>query len=141
MIEETIKELYLPDAKKAYAALKKLMAMSMESDAVYPYFDTFVDMIRNASNSYIRTRGLRLMAYNAKWDHEHKMQSYIHEYLAHIEDDKPITARQCIQDSVLIARYHPELVETILHALQSYHKIYEESMQSLIYKDRKKQSE
>ncbi len=60
------------------------------------------------------------------------------EYLRHIEDEKPITSRQCIKDTVIIAKNKPELIETILEALEKFDKIYEDSMQSLIYNDRKK---
>ena len=62
----------------------------------------------------------------------------IYRWLTHIEDEKPITARQCIKDSVIIARYKPELSSMIIDALETYHKIYQDSMQSLIDKDRQK---
>lgn len=37
------------------------------------FFDKFVDMMNNKTNSFIRTRGLRLIAYRAKWDNENKI--------------------------------------------------------------------
>ena len=52
---------------------------------------------------------------------------------------KPITARQCIKDVVIIAKYKPELIDVILEALVKYEKIYDDSMQNLILKIGKKQ--
>ena len=137
-IEAAVSLLTGADNKRAYQALKDLIAVSEESDAVYPYFERFVQMMREPDNSYIRTRGLRLIAYNAKWDTENKVNGVIHEYLSHIEDEKPITARQCIKDTALIARYKPELIDSILAALEKIGRVYDESMQSLVYKDRQK---
>lgn len=124
--------------KQAYKALKELLVVSEESNQCYPYFDRFVEMMNNQEHSYIRTRGLRLIAYNAKWDIDNRVNDIIYDWLKHIEDDKPITARQCIQDTPIIAKYKPELIDIILEALEGYQKIYDESMQHLIYKDRQK---
>ena len=95
-------------------------------------------MMNNQDNSYIRTRGLRLIAYNSRWDVDNQVNNIIHEWLKHIEDVKPITARQCIKDAIIIAKNKPELVDEILDALEAFHTIYDESMQNLVYKDRQK---
>ena len=137
-IETAVSLLTDTDNKRAYQALKDLIAVSEESDAVYPYFERFVQMMNDPGSSYIRTRGLRLIAYSAKWDADNQINGIIGEYLAHIEDEKPITARQCIKDTVLIARYKPELIDTILAALDKVDRIYDDSMQSLVYADRQK---
>lgn len=137
-IENQIDMLTCLDNKQAYKALKEVLVISQKSNVIYPYFDRFVEMMNNKDNSYIRTRGLRLIAYNAKWDTQNQVNRIIESYLKHIEDDKPITARQCIKDTVIIAKYKPELVDTILNALATMNKIYDESMQSLVYKDRQK---
>lgn len=126
------------DNKIAYNTLKELIKISEKSDALYSYFDKFIEMMNNKDNSYIRTRGLRLIAYNAKWDTENKVNLIIEQWLAHMEDEKPITARQCIKDTVIIAKYKPELIDMILESLEKINKIYDDSMQSLVYKDRKK---
>ena len=97
--------------------------------------DRLSDML-DSDNSYIRTRGLTLLAYNAKWDKDYKIDEIIEKYLKHITDVKPITARQCIKLLPLVATYKPELKNDILFAL---HKadicVYEDSMQPLVYKD------
>ncbi len=95
-------------------------------------------MMNNQNNSYIRTRGLRLIAYNTKWDIHDQVNSIIEEWLKHIEDEKPIVARQCIKDTIIIAKNKPKLIDIILDRLEKMNKIYDNSMQSLVYKDRQK---
>lgn len=137
-IDKQVDQLLRGDHKQAYQALKELLVISEASNEVYAYFDKFVAMMRQEANSFIRTRGLRLIAFNAKWDEKNKVNDIIHEYLNHMEDEKPITSRQCIKDTVIIAVYKPELIAIILESLETFHTIYAESMQSLIYEDRQK---
>ncbi|MEY8391987.1 SufBD protein [Lachnospiraceae bacterium 45-W7] len=97
--------------------------------------DRLSDMLDN-DNSYIRTRGLTLIAYNAKWDKNYKIDEIIDKYLKHITDVKPITARQCIKLLPVIAKDKPKLRNDILSALQKANIcIYDDSMQALVYKD------
>lgn len=97
--------------------------------------DRLSDML-DSDNSYIRTRGLTLLAYNAKWDRDYKIDEVIDKYLKHITDVKPITARQCIKLLPIIAKHKSELKNDILSALHNADiSIYEDSMQSLVYKD------
>ena len=127
--------LFNKDNNRAYACLQQLQRLSEESNAVYPYFDTLPDML-DSDNSYIRTRGLLLIAANAKWDIDHKIDEIIDVYLKHIEDVKPITARQCIQVLPEIARYKPDLAEIIRNALlQANTGQYKNTMQPLVQKD------
>ena len=134
-IAETFELLFDKNNNIAYRALQNLQKESQETDCVYPYMDRLSDML-DSDNSYIRTRGLTLLAYNAKWDKDYKIDEIIDKYLKHITDVKPITARQCIKLLPLVATYKPELKNDILFAL---HKadicVYEDSMQSLVYKD------
>ncbi|MEG0452414.1 MAG: hypothetical protein RR428_00725 [Coprobacillus sp.] len=134
--ETQIEMLICSDNKRAYNELKELLLICEHSNDLYMYFDKFVDMMNNKTNSFIRTRGLRLIAYNAKWDKENKVNSIIEQWLRHMEDEKAITARQCIQDVIVIAKYKPELLDVILNALESFDQIYDDSMQKLVYKDR-----
>jgi len=123
------------DNKNAYQCLKQLENESFQSDAVYPFFDVFADMLNN-ENSYIRTRGIILIAINAQWDSDYKIDEIIDKYLMHIIDDKPITARQCIKVLPVIAKYKPDLRQDILNALYRANPTrYKESMQSLVLKD------
>lgn len=134
-IEETFELLFDKNNNVAYKALQELQKESEETDCVYPFIDRLSDML-DSDNSYIRTRGLTLLAYNAKWDKEYKVDEIIDEYLKHITDVKPITARQCIKLLPIIAKHKPELKNDILSALNKANIcIYDYSMQPLVYKD------
>lgn len=130
-----VHSLFKKDNKKAYACLKQLLSASEKGSSVYPFFDTFTGMIDN-DNSYVRTRGLLLIAANAKWDADNKIDEVIDKYLCHITDDKPITARQCIKALPSIAKHKPDLVVVIRTALTKANPgRYVGSMQSLVCKD------
>ena len=132
---EAFELLFDKDNKTAYKALQELQKESEETDHVYPYMERLSDMLES-DNSYIRTRGLTLLAYNAKWDRANKIDEIIDGYLEHITDVKPITARQCIKLLPMIAKDKPELKEDILSALHRADvSFYEDSMWPLAYKD------
>lgn len=134
-IAATFELLFDKNNNIAYKALQELQKISEETDKVYPYMDRLGDMM-DSGNSYIRTRGLTLLAYNAKWDKAHKIDEIIDSYLKHITDAKPITARQCIKLLPMIAKSKPDLKDDILLALQKADvSIYADSMQPLVYKD------
>lgn len=134
-IQELVYGLIDKNDKYAYQCLKQLESESMKSDIVYPYFDSFAEML-NDSNSYIRTRGIILIAANARWDKDYKIDEIIDSYLKHIMDDKPITARQTIKVLPVIAKYKSELIDDICNALyQANFQKYTSSMQPLICKD------
>ena len=123
------------DNTSAYRCLKQLETISEDSNAVYPYFDVFSEMLDDA-NSYVRTRAIVLIAANAKWDVDNKVDEIIEEYLKHIMDERPITARQCIKLLPVIANHKPELADCICKALHSANpQMYPSSMQPLVSKD------
>lgn len=133
-IAETFELLLDKNNNVAYKALQLLQKESEERNCVYPYMHRLSDML-DSENSYIRTRGLTLLAYNAKWDKDNKIDEIIDKYLKHITDIKPITARQCIKLLPIIAEYKPELKNDILSALHKANiSIYGDSMQSLVHK-------
>ena len=134
-IAETFELLLDKNNNVAYKALQLLQKESEERNCVYPYMHRLSDML-DSENYYIRTRGLTLLAYNAKWDKDNKIDEIIDKYLKHITDIKPITARQCIKLLPIIAEYKPELKNDILSALHKANiSIYGDSMQSLVHKD------
>ena len=134
-LDETFERLFDRDNTTAYEALKELQRASEETDGVYAYMDRLGEMLKS-DNSYIRTRGLTLIAYNARWDKNFKIDEIIDEYLKHIVDVKPITARQCIKLLPIIAREKPELKMDILTALQKADiSRYKDSMRGLVYQD------
>ena len=134
-IAETFELLFNKNNNVAHKALQELQKQSEETDCAYLYMDRLINML-DSDNSYIRTRGLTLLAYNAKWDKDYKIDEVIDKYLKHITDVKPITARQCIKLLPVIAKHKPELKNDIFSALHSADiSTYEDSMQSLVYKD------
>lgn len=134
-IVEWVHMLRCPDNREAYRALQSLQEASELGNAVYAYIDAFIEMMRD-SNSYIRTRGLTLIAHNAKWDEEGKIDGIIDEYLDHATDDKPITARQCIKSLPKLAEAKPNLMPHIASSLrQTDISQYADSMKSLIQND------
>lgn len=134
-IAETFELLFDKNNNVAYKALQELQKESEETDCVYPYMDRLSDML-DSDNSYIRTRGLILLAYNAKWDKDYKIDEVIDKYLKHITDVRPITARQCIKLLPIIAKYRQELKNDILSALHKADiSVYDDSMLPLVYKD------
>ncbi len=134
-VQELVYGLKNKNDKYAYQCLKQLESESIQSDSVYTFFDIFATMLADV-NSNIRTRAILLIATNAKWDKDYKIDEIIGSYLKHIMDDKPITARQTIKVLPTIAKYKPDLIDDICTALHKANpQIYKSSMQSLINKD------
>lgn len=134
-VVEIFELLFDKNNKVAYKALLELQRESEKSNCIYPYMDRLSSMLDN-DNSYIRTRGLTLIAYNAKWDTNYKIDEIIDKYLQHITDVKPIVARQCIKLLPIIANHKPELRNDILSALHKANIcIYDDSMWPLVCKD------
>lgn len=134
-IAEWVHMLRCPDNREAYRALQSLQEASELDNAVYAYIDAFIEMMRD-SNSYVRTRGLTLIACNAKWDEEGKIDGIIDEYLGHITDGKPITARKCIKSLPKLAEAKPNLMPHIASSLrQADTSQYTDSMRPLIQND------
>lgn len=117
-IQELVSGLRDRNDKYAYQYLKQLELESLNTDVAYPYFDLFSAMLDDP-NSYIRTRGILLIAANAKWDRDYKIDEIIDRLLKHIMDDKPITARQCIKSLPTIAKHKPDLKDDICNALRT----------------------
>lgn len=134
-IAELVDLLESNDETKAYQCFKALEKESTEESSVYPFFDLFVEMTED-DNSYIRTRGLLLIAANARWDVDNKIDEVIDSCLKHISDEKPITSRQFIKALPSIVKWKPDLRECIVEALRKANPgVYKESMHSLVAKD------
>lgn len=134
-IEKLIGSLSDKNDKAAYESLKQLLAESEKTNKVYLYFDALAEMI-NAEHSYYKTRAMLLIAANARWDTNNKIDEIIDIYLKHIMDEKPITARQIIRALPDIAKYKPDLHKDICAALEKANpEKYPITMRSLIQKD------
>ncbi len=106
------------DDKLRYPAFLLLKSRSQCANDVYPFFDVFADKLRS-DNSYQRSIGLMLMAQNAKWDTLGKLDTAMDDYLNCVNDEKPITVRQCIQALLNIIPYKKNLHNQIAKALMN----------------------
>lgn len=110
--------LSLKDDKIRYQAFLMLQYRSRQCDDVYPFWETFQTKMKS-DNSYQRSIGLMLIAENTKWDVENKLDNSIDEYLNLLNDEKPITIRQCIQSLSRIVPYKLNLYDKVVRALLS----------------------
>lgn len=101
-----------------YFSLLLLQYRAQEHDDVYSYWDIFRGKLKS-ENSYQRSIGLMLIAENAKWDTEHRLDEMIDLYLSFCDDEKPITVRQCIQNICKIVPYKKHLYSKIVDKLIS----------------------
>ena len=123
------------DAKDAYAFARQVTEESRASDAWYPCFDRFAALLPH-KNSLVRNRAISILSANARWDREGKFNALLDDFLSHVTDVKPITARQCVAALPEIAEAKTELIPRIRAALeQADLSRYSDSMQPLILKD------
>lgn len=135
MKENIAAKLTAKDDKYACALADKIIAESQETDEWYEYFDDFASLL-NHPKSLVRNRVLHILAANAQWDEENRFDSIISEFLSHITDEKPITARQCIKALAQVGLAKPQYVPLLLSRLQSADlSKYKDSMRPLIEKD------
>lgn len=121
--------------KDTYAFTQQIVEESQVSDAWYSCFDRFAELLRH-KNSLVRNRAIAILATNARWDREGKFDALLDEFLSHVTDVKPITARQCVSALPEVAEAKPELIPHIRAALeQADLSGYPDSMQPLILKD------
>jgi hypothetical protein len=117
-ISQLVEWLSLKDDKVRYRAFLLLQSRSINTEDVYPYWDVFQSKLKS-ENSYQRSIGLMLIAENAKWDKDKKIEKVIDEYLELLNDEKPITIRQCIQSLQKIVPYAVNLNQKIASKLIS----------------------
>lgn len=123
------------DDKAACAYAEKIISESRETDAWYNCFDEFASLL-NHPKSLVRNRAINTLAANAKWDDENRFDGILQNYLSHITDEKPITARQCIKALAEVGQAKPQYIPEILSALQSADlSRYKDSVRPLIERD------
>lgn len=135
MKTELIAALTAKDDKYACACAEKIISESRETDEWYEYFDAFAALL-SYPKSLVRNRALYILAANVQWDDEGRFDAVLPEYLSHITDEKPITARQCVKALAEVGRAKPQYVPAILSALRAADLSgYRDSMRPLIEKD------
>ena len=129
------RKLIAKDDKYACALADKIISESQETDEWYEYFDDFASLLDHPK-SLVRNRVLYILAANAQWDEENRFDSIISDFLTHITDEKPITARQCVKALAQIGLAKPQYIPMILSALRAADlSKYKDSMRPLIEKD------
>ena len=135
MDKELIEKLTSKDNQSACDFTGVILTESYESDKWYNHFDDFVSLLNHPS-SFVRNRIIYILAANSKWDIENKFEKIIDEYLSHVTDEKPITARQCVKALGEIGKYKPNLISKIVNKLDTSDlSKYRDSMRPLIQKD------
>ena len=134
-MQDIIAKLTTKDDKYACAIADKIISESQDTDEWYEYFDAFASLL-NHPKSLVRNRVLYILAANAQWDDENRFDAILEDYLAHITDEKPITARQCIKTLVQVGMAKPQYIP---RRLSCFHDAdlskYKDSMRPLIEKD------
>lgn len=134
-MKETIAKLTAKDDRSACAAADQIISESQETDVWYAYFDTFASLLDHPK-SLVRNRGLHILAANARWDRENRFDAILEEYLTHVTDEKPITARQCIQALRQIGLAKPQYIPKIIDCFRRADlSNYKDSMRPLIERD------
>lgn len=134
-MKEILIKLTSKDDKYAYAIADKIISESQDSDEWYEYFDDFASLL-NHPKSLVRNRVLYILAANAQWDDENRFDAILDDYLAHIADEKPITARQCIKALAQVGKAKPQYIPRIIDCFHSANlSVYRDSMRPLIERD------
>ena len=118
MKENIAAKLTAKDDKYACAFADKIILESQETDEWYEYFDDFASLLDHPK-SLVRNRILYILAANVQWDEEERFGSILSDYLTHITDEKPITARQCVKALVQVGLAKPQYIPEILSHLRS----------------------
>lgn len=123
------------DDKSACALADQIIAESRESDVWYAHFDDFAALLDHPK-SLVRNRALTILGANAQWDKEDRFALILPAFLAHITDEKPITARQCVKVLAQVGQAQPRYIPMILSALRKADlSKYKDSMCPLLEKD------
>ena len=130
-----VEKLTTKDDKYACALADRIISESQETDVWYEHFDEFVPLLHHPK-SLVRNRAIYILAANAKWDDENRFDLIIADFLSHITDEKPITARQCIKALMEVGQAKQQYIPMILSALQKADlSKYKDSMRPLIEED------
>ena len=133
--ENIIAQLTSKDTMAARDFAEMIMVESQLSDKWYKYFDTFASLL-NHPNSYVRNNIFYIIAQNVQWDNDDKFDAIFEDFISHITDEKPITARQCIKALGELGAYKHKYVPRIISAFRNADlSKYKNSMLPLIRHD------
>ena len=134
-MQDIIAKLTAKNDEYACAITDKIISESKDTDEWYEYFDEFASLLDHPK-SLVRNRVLYILAANAQWDDENRFDAIISDYLVHVTDEKPITARQCIKALAQVGVAKPQYIPRILLCLHEADlSKYKDSMRPLIERD------
>lgn len=132
---DLIDELAGKDSKRGYGLMLDLEAQSFQGDALFCFFDDFVELTRHSS-SFVRMRGFRLAMAQAEWDDQDKIASRFDELAALLHDQKPTVVRQSLSVLHRAVQIRPQLAPLVLAELEKVDvSKYASSMAPLIAQD------
>lgn len=135
MEKDVISKLTAHDNQCARVFADKIVQESERSNTWYACFDDIASLLDHP-NSFVRNRVLSVLAALARWDEQNLFDSIILEFLAHVTDEKPITARQCIKALAQVGTARPQHIPQILACFRSADLSgYKDSMRQLIERD------
>lgn len=123
------------DTSQAFENLKELELISDKSNILYPYLNTFTEMV--SSKKYVvRVRGFRLFCKQAKWDIDNIINKNLDSVLTILNDDKPTAVRQALTALQDVVLHKKELQNIIKDKVLSIDYLrYKDTMHGLISKD------
>lgn len=134
-MQEIIAKLTAKDDKYACTLADKIISESQKTDEWYEDFIDFASLL-NHPKSLVRNRVLYILAANAQWDADNRFDEILDDYLNHVMDEKPITARQCFKALAEMGLAKLQYIPKILSRLENADlSKYKDSMRPLIEKD------
>jgi len=91
-------------------------ACELKPDLFYEHWDDFESLL-NHPNSYHRDFALKLLATLVAVDDENRFSTVFNDYFSHINDEKFMTARKCIENTAKILSSKKEFTDDIIRIL------------------------
>jgi hypothetical protein len=96
-----------------FKAAKNLQIISQNKPTLlYPHFEVFVKLLDNSS-SVMLWNGIIILSYLVEVDTSHRFDNIFGSYYRHLWDGKLVTAANILASSGRIARYRPDLADSI----------------------------
>lgn len=135
-VKKCIENLESTDDKIRQEALQTILQLTEgQVDWVYEVWDELLAKLDH-ENSYQRSIAIMVLCNLAKSDREHRLNVSVDRLLAHTQDDKFITSRQCLQNIWKVATTNKQIREKILdHLEKRFRECAEEKHYNLIRQD------
>lgn len=112
-----IKQLNMKEKRYRDYALRELKARSKDSGGLYRYWDVFELKLINKEAGQ-RIAGLVLLAANAEWDTEKKLDLILEDIFNLLKDENVSVVLECIEAMRVISQCRPDLKEQFLKSTE-----------------------